>query len=173
MSELSIEERLAALERRNATLDAAYACDPFALRNRRKVSVENPIFVQQLRDIEKDENSILVAADEFLRSGDSRRNWYRSGYVTESDVLKYEDRLIAYHDSHFNRPIVSGESDVARGQETLRRCEHDALSARVADRDPYVGFEKGTLHTLADERLIGWHPKWEEKYGKKERDDRT
>lgn len=162
------------LKRRMADLGAAAVdCCPDTWAARRIANEERPVYVEQLHYIESEEKDILKAIREYARSNASRTEWYQKGYVKESDVEKYESKFIAQHKLIFGRPIEAGVSDAERGQETLRQCKLQGISNQLDNRQPYAEFPEGTLHKLSNSRVIGWHPNWEQRFGKVEDHDRT
>lgn len=165
----AILAQLAELQRRKAKLLAtAIDCSPGMWGERRIANIEKPVFVEQLKLIECKEVDILNAVREFLRSNASRLEWYQKRYVTEDDVSEYEKKLTYIHKQVFNRPHDQAKTDVEHGQETLRLCKKDGLQALLDDRQPYAAYAEGTYHKLADAGVLGWHPKWQSKFGRKE-----
>ena len=160
-----IIKRLDEIRKRQAKLvQAAVDCCPDTWEARRIANEERPVYVEQLHYIESEEEEILRAVTEHARSHASRLDWYSKGYVTEEDVVAYEEHLIKQHSDIFKRKIIDGESDVVRGQETYNQCKVCSDCHQIDNREPYAGFSIGTLHKLANAKTIGWHPKWVERF---------
>jgi len=170
MTELDIEE----MRKRLADLTAAAVdCCPDTWQARRIANSEHPVYVEQMQFIESEEDDILKAVKEYVRGNASRLEWYQKGYVKEADVAAYEHRFVVQHEEIFKRPVVDGETEAARGQETLRQCKLCGSNNQLSNRQPYAEFPEGTLHKLSNSRIIGWHPQWESRFGKAKTDDRT
>jgi len=143
---------------------AAAECNIDIWAARRIADIDRPTYVEQLRYIESPDDDILRAVKEHAKGRASRLEWYENGYIKETDVLAYEQHFIDQHKDIFSRPVVPGEADKDRGQETLRQCRVNGHAHQLKNSQPYSGFSEGTLHKLSDSKVIGWHPKWKEHF---------
>ena len=64
----------------------------------RDVRLNNPMFVQQLEIIEKDENFILEAVKDKFQAEKCRQEWYDEGHIRQSDLDDYEEKRLFVHD---------------------------------------------------------------------------
>ena len=148
-------------------VDHAAQCTPLdewqALDNSLR---EHRLYVQQLEKIEAPAKTITKAIIEYQKSFINRFRWLEKQTVTEGDLKEYENSLKYIHENLSEKKRDQNCSDVERGREILNECQHDAFFIHIGSRKPYTGFSDGTLHTLSDNAIIGWHPKWKEIFKK-------
>ena len=130
---------------------------------------EKPLYIQQLQKIECTADEIHEAVIAFQKSFTNRTEWIKRKFLNLSDLEQYEEKLTQQHKRIFNRKRDPNDSDEVHGRYTFNECSLHASNAQIDNRHPNGQFWDGTLHTLADRTIIGWHPKWEE-FFKKESD---
>jgi hypothetical protein len=122
------------------------------------------MFVIQLRLIALNNQRIALAVHDHNRAFAQRARWVREDLLVTGELETYERRLIEEWKRLF-LPETNEEEDLddqaacARGRDVLRSCE-DAVIEPIRPKviTPYV--MRGSLHILANQRRIGWHPDW-------------
>lgn len=115
-------------------------------------------YVRQLRIIDLPDVELLEAVNDFLRASIDRTEWARRGLITETSLDEFERELVVTWRNK-QRKVSIGSSHV--------RAEHQGqlLYADCMDHShPLDGlqtpqaFLRGSFHSIADDRKIGWHP---------------
>jgi hypothetical protein len=124
-------------------------------------------FVSQLESISLQKNRIRSAIHDYYRAYEQRSKWVREDLIVDSDLLKYELRLVEewrrYADSLLQecQEEMSEEDCKALGRKLYNWVEFVAcFPLRPKIVEPYV--LRGTYQMLADEPLprVYWHPKF-------------
>lgn len=158
----------AAKNRLDELLDFAAHCTPTEWEAFDE-SLNNPrVYVKQLEKIEAPAKDITDAVIQYHKGFTNRIKWLEDKLVTEGDLDVYEGRLKYHHTLIFEGKRDENDSEVKQGQYILKECQRDAHLLQIGVRSPYTGFSDGALHTLADNAIIGWHPKWKEFFKKEE-----
>ena len=131
------------------------------------VATDDRVFVEQLRIIAWHSERIRLAVYDHNRAFLQRSRWHREDLVHVDDMESYDRRLIEEWRRHF-LPTEEGEelegsdddqAQRAAAREKLLRLETSTLpEIRSALNSGYMPM--GTLHILADNLRIGWHPHW-------------
>lgn len=128
------------------------------------VADDQRVFVEQLRLIMLHSDRIRQAVYDHNRAFLQRSKWQRERLLN-LDELKIYDRRLIEEWSRFFLPIGSEDAAEdedekrARARETFVRFEQRELpELRKEMHSRYVPI--GSLHILADEFRIGWHPQW-------------
>jgi hypothetical protein len=115
-------------------------------------------YVRQLRIIDLDDVDVLEAVNDYLRSSVDRTEWARRGFITEGALADFEHELLVTWRNK-KRKVTLGHSTAPleeQGQLLYADCmDHSlALDGHVAP----PAFLRGSLHSIADDCTIGWHP---------------
>lgn len=127
-------------------------------------------FVQQLEIVDADLNAIDLAIRHYYRAFAQRGRWTRELEDLGDDLDQYEKRL---HDeweiAHVGMCNRLTEDDRERRQEGLRLSSDFGFraSARLRGLDEPV-LRQGTLHGLADNMEVGWHPDFRQVFAARE-----
>lgn len=121
-------------------------------------------FVMQLRLIALANQRVALAIHDHNRAFAQRARWVREDLLVPGELGNYDRKLKEEWQRIFlpqseDEDELSEEAAQARGREVQRACEAtsvDPIRPKVAE--PYV--MRGSLHMLADELQIGWHPDW-------------
>jgi len=115
-------------------------------------------YVRQLRIIDLEHIEVLEAVNDYLRSSVDRTEWARRGFVTENSLEEYERELeITWRNK--KRKITLGHSAASlqqQGQLLYADCMDHALALDGLPTPP--AFLRGSMHSIADDCKIGWHP---------------
>lgn len=129
--------------------DAAYADYPFVL---------------QLEVISAGKRRIAAAVRDYYRAFEQRSRWLRDDLLLVGDLSSYEQRLLEEWELVFEAMKDDlGEAatdDLKRraARQVLAWAERTPLPIRPNVTEPFV--TRGSLHMLADERRLGWHPEF-------------
>lgn len=132
------------------------------------VSSQDPLFIRHIELLGEEGLPLLTRALEAYCSAEmNRQKWYEYELYNEDDLAEYESRLLNKHEEIFNRAHNPGQSDEARGAETLRMCSSQGDAIPLADKPTQGRMAEGTYHRIANKGdTIGWHPQWSDKIKK-------
>jgi hypothetical protein len=122
----------------------------------------NSVFVRQLELISAGKRRIAAAVRDYYRAFEQRSRWLRDDLVLVGDLSKYERRLIQEWELVFEGmgdDLGQGAAEDAKkeaARQVLKWAERVSLPIRPQVTEPFV--TRGSLHMLADETRIGWHP---------------
>lgn len=122
--------------------------------------------VWQLEIIDAGKRRIGSAIRDYYRAFEQRSRWLREDLVVDLDLQKYEKRLFEEWELVFESMCDElGESAVAAAKKKAARsvlawAERVVIPIRPSVIEPFI--TRGSLHMLADEARIGWHPEFRE-----------
>lgn len=157
--EIKIEDIQERLSRRNLTLDFADASLPSD-----EVGTART-FVKQLEIIgvstERQEDARL----DYYKAYNQRSKWVSDDLVMIDDMEEYDKRLTGHWHDLFHR--MKEDLEGCDDEKTLSKSGRDHYNATIDKdvrvrpdvSDPYV--MRGSLHMLADNLKIGWHPNYD------------
>lgn len=122
-------------------------------------------FYKQIELVTTSKLRILNAITSYLRAFRQRSAWTRDDLLFDADLEKYDRRLC--EEWQLQREQVLDELGAAptedamqtAGRAILKWAEDVVLSIRPGVTVPWVS--RGSLHMLADELRVGWHPDFE------------
>lgn len=117
-------------------------------------------YVRQLQVVQCDDDDMVRAVHDYLRSVTHRTNWSENGDVIESSFDEFESSLDRAWKSQ--RSVVDIEqkalADAERGRLLYAKCQQ--LKVPLQGKDVPDFFVPGSLHTMADSLRVGWHPRY-------------
>jgi len=122
----------------------------------------NSVFVRQLELISAGKRRIAAAVRDYYRAFEQRSRWLRDDLVLVGDLSKYERRLIQEWELVFEGmgddlgQSAAEDAKKEAARQVLKWAERVSLPIRPQVTEPFV--TRGSLHMLADETRIGWHP---------------
>lgn len=125
------------------------------------------IYVQQILLTDASRKRILPAVRDYYRAFNQRSRWLRSGLLDVGDMSDYERRLVEEWDLAFASitdeigPEAAESEKQREARKVLAWAEAVSLPVRPRVIEPFVS--RGSLHMLADELRIGWHPDFYER----------
>lgn len=136
----------------------------FDLDEATKTAHAESTFVRQLEIIAAGKRRISAAIRDYYRAFEQRSRWLRNDLILIADLTQYEKRLTeewelvfeAMRDELGTPPTEEAQQKAAR--DVLKWAESVLLPIRVGVTEPFVC--RGSLHMLADEPRIGWHPEF-------------
>ena len=137
----------------------------FTLDDATKVAHADSTFVRQLEIIKASKRRIAAAIRDYYRAFEQRSRWLRDDLVVGLDLHKYEKRLAEEWELVFEAmrdDIGSDAADDAKEQaarSVLAWAERTTIPIRPNVTEPFV--TRGSLHLLADDKRIGWHPEFQ------------
>jgi hypothetical protein len=139
----------------------------FRLDEATRIVHEKSNFVQQLELIMAGKRRIAAAIRDYYRAFEQRSRWLRDELVIGLDLCKYEKRLLDEWEIIFEAMRDElGDSEAEEVKEVAARsvlawAERTNIPIRSSVTEPFVC--RGSLHMLADEIRIGWHPEFQER----------
>jgi hypothetical protein len=123
------------------------------------------LFVEQLRLIMLGNKAIRLAIRDHNRAFAQRSKWMREELLDYGELARFESNLVDEWE-HVFTPLTDldeeiGDADAASaGRQTFDTANKTITTIRIRPRcaAPYV--TRGSLHMLADDLKIGWHPDW-------------
>lgn len=127
---------------------------------------ESSVFVEQLKWIAYTNRQLGLAISDYHRAFAQRSRWSREGLVFPGELDQYERRLVEQWRRVFADMLArlgSGATEPeqqAAGMEMLTGLR-DSNTVTIRPRYAEVFVNSGTLHALADDGSVGWHPDFE------------
>jgi hypothetical protein len=128
---------------------------------------ETSNFVRQLELIAASKKRIASAVRDYYRAFEQRSRWVRNDLLHVGECEKYERRLLEHWEAVFEAMKNELGAEVAEaerqraGRDVLKWAETATLPMRSSVTEPFVS--RGSLHMLADEIRLGWHPEFRDK----------
>ncbi|MDF3838558.1 hypothetical protein P3W85_37335 [Cupriavidus basilensis] len=121
-----------------------------------------PVFVRQLQLIEATDEQRLRAVSDFLRASADKAFWAEHGQVFEASFTEWEDSLKRRHSAIESEvgDLHSDKSEQVRGRLIYNRCS--VLEPTLDGREVPGHFAHGSFNALADDQILGWHPRYAE-----------
>lgn len=120
------------------------------------------IFVCQLDLIKAGKKRIASAIRDYYRAFEQRSRWLRNDLILVGDVEKYERKLIEEWEIVFEAmkdeigADAAEDAKVKAARDVLKWAERVIIPIRPRVTEPFV--TRGSLHMLADDIRLGWHP---------------
>lgn len=139
----------------------------FTLDEATKAAHSHLPFVKQLEIIKAGKRRIAAAIRDYYRAFEQRSRWLREDLVGGIDLHKYEKRLVEQWELVFDAirdDLGDDAADDAKekaAREVLKWAERETITIRANVTEPFVS--RGSLHMLADQVRIGWHPEFRER----------
>lgn len=139
----------------------------FSLDDATRAAHEGSNFVHQLDLIKAGRRRIAAAIRDYYRAFGQRSRWLRDELVVGLDLRRYERRLIEEWDIVFEGmrdELGEAATDQAKEEAAryvLKWAERASIQIRPGVTEPFVC--RGSLHMLADELRVGWHPEFRER----------
>ena len=121
-------------------------------------------FVKQLEIIDAGRRRVANAIRDFYRAYEQRSRWVREDLVVTLDISRYEKRLAEEWENVFDAvcdEVGEVATDVERkaaARSILQWAERASIPIRPGVTEPFLS--RGSLHMIADEGRIGWHPEF-------------
>ena len=127
-----------------------------------KDQLNHGTYVKQLKIVGFEQDDLTDAVVEYLRACADRANWSLCGHVLEESFNQYQQELSKvwrrYKTANANE--YNGSPEKIIGQNLYLRCME--LRQRLQRMEVPDHFTPGNFHSLADDRSIGWHPRYNE-----------
>jgi hypothetical protein len=126
-------------------------------------------FTKQLRIVDVAEDRVAIAIRDYHRAYSNTSKWVREGLLLPGELTGYESRIVDEWRRHFERmrQELGDEATETSMREAGRRLwgtldtDIRMPTLRPLLHEPTIS--RGTLHTLADDTRIGWHPVFRER----------
>lgn len=142
----------------------------FALDEATQEAHANDTFVRQIELTKAAKVRIFAAIRDYYRAFEQRSRWIREDLLLVGELTKFERRLVEEWELTFAAMTDKcGESTTEEIKERLARellewVEQTApvnIRIRRQVTEPFV--TRGSLHMLADELRVGWHPEFRDR----------
>jgi hypothetical protein len=126
------------------------------------LAYEDRVFVRQLQLVAASQPTIEIAIRDYKRAFLQRSRWIADQLVSDSELHRYEQRLIEEWEHHAAYLAdIAKQSDAAlctAGLELYRLLQDEDLWIRPRCQERFVA--RGSYHKLADDLDVGWHPQF-------------
>lgn len=139
----------------------------FTLDDATREAHAGSVFVRQLEIIVAGKRRIAAAVRDYYRAFEQRSRWLRNDLLLVGDVSRYENRLLEEWELVFEAAkddIGADAAEDAKRQaalDVLKWAERVLIPIRPSVTEPFV--TRGSLHMLADEARLGWHPEFRDR----------
>jgi hypothetical protein len=127
----------------------------------------NSTFVRQIELIKASKQRVAAAIRDYYRAFEQRSRWLREDLVYVGEVHQYERRLVEAWELVFLAikdeigEAATAEAKDRAARDVLRWAEQSVIPIRPRVTEPFV--TRGSLHMLADEQRVGWHPEFRDR----------
>lgn len=123
-------------------------------------------FVRQLNLVKISHSRVLLAIRDYYRAWTQRSKWMREELVGVGDLGRYERRLIEEWQRRFL--MMRDKLGEQAADEAMRRLAAELYEwaetgdlPRIRPQCQVAFVSRGSLHMLADDLKVGWHPDFE------------
>ncbi len=118
-------------------------------------------YVRQLRLIELDDEEILEAVNDYLSSVIDRVEWAENGTISAAALDSFEQDLSRTWRNRRRQCAIAHANRTEVEQGTLLHIDCMLHDASLDGLTTPTSFVRGSWHSLADERTVGWHPAYD------------
>lgn len=124
-------------------------------------------FVRQIELSKADIMRVTGAIRDYYKAFEQRSRWLREELVFVGEIRRYERRLVEEWEIAFasvKDEIGENATTAAKeraAREVLHWAEQSVIPIRPRVTEPFV--TRGSLHMLADEQRVGWHPEFRDR----------
>ncbi len=127
---------------------------------------EERAFVKQLLLIAATDRQLANAIRDCYRAFTQRSRWQRRDLIGVGEIDRFERRLVEEWNHLFTN--LTAELEEGASDDDRRRCGREIFNqassnaqARIRQKYEEPFMTRGSLHLLADDRRVGWHPDFE------------
>lgn len=154
----------AVLDRRKRQLQRERAANLMPVIDEQLGREKGRVFVKQIYLVTDEDSRVDEAIREFLRCGIEKNRLSADGNITDQDWIDFEESLKSRWSKIFSRQKRLGRADPEMDVGFKVLCEttdeHRERLAGVQTEQIYL--TAGTYHRLADQLVVGWHPRYED-----------
>lgn len=145
--------------RKRELIDFALESPPKNEEIQKQLSIR-PCYIRQLDFVECSDDEIVEAVSHYLRADVNLHNWIEKEIIDEDIAQTFNDELKGFWGNQKKRIAITEKkiSEVERGQLLLIDCKSKQVEIR-GEQPPYPTIP-GAYHSLANEKVLGWHPEW-------------
>lgn len=137
----------------------AYSPDETAIA----AEIRRKTYIRQMELIECESDEKVRAATDFLRAEASRTDWSERGLVNETSLTDYDERLERrWTSTKQSLSILAKGLEETEAGKLLMAETMKATADRLQGNDVPPYFPPGSIHSLADLKVIGWHPRFKD-----------
>ena len=135
---------------------------------------QDETFVRQVGLVTDDDYYKKDAICDYIRCINEKMRLNKEGDISAKDWLDFAERLRRRWESIWHKnAVLTKDSEREKGFHTMTEVlSHDYHPSLAGEPTEQVYLANGTYHRFADEKAIGWHPRYLELLGGGERDGR-
>jgi hypothetical protein len=139
----------------------------FTLDEATHVAHAGSTFVRQIELTKASKQRIAAVIRDYYRAFTQRSRWQREELVYIGEVGQYERRLVEAWDLVFLAmkdeigDAATDDAKIQAARRVLTWAEQCVIPIRPRVTEPF--FTRGSLHMLADEQRVGWHPEFRDR----------
>ena len=123
--------------------------------------IRRKTYIRQMELIDCDSDQMLRAATDFLRAAAARTDWSERGLVDEASLTDYDELLERrWTSTKQSLSILRKGLDETEADRLLMAETMNTTADRLQGNDVPPYFPPGSIHSLADLKVIGWHPRF-------------
>jgi hypothetical protein len=132
------------------------------------VLLSRPTFIRQLELIAVSDDERVRAVGDFLRTSADKSAWAEQGLIFDQSLRDWDDSLLQRHGLILGEieDLHGDKEPEVRGRTVYRRSRQ--VQAPLEGRVVPGHFVHGCYNTLADNKVLGWHPDYVALLGKEE-----
>ncbi|TYS13249.1 hypothetical protein FZC78_22015 [Rossellomorea vietnamensis] len=125
-----------------------------------------PNYLIQLEEIESSGDQMIEAVSDFLRAETNRDKWIETEIIDNEVAVEFEDKLERFWKNQQERIdlLHTDRIEIHKGKLLLNECK--LYQVTIRDMSPPASTITGTYHYLANQLVLGWHPRWETIFNK-------
>jgi len=141
--------------------------DPITIQEDELPDYEDRLFIRQLKIIAIKSNLLRNAISDFRRAYEQRSKWLREDLASLEEFEVFESQL---YDNWHNIFMALKDDCEGVGPDEMRRLGENFYRKYYVERVPNIRIRprfsseyltRGSCHILADKKIIGWHPNFE------------
>lgn len=119
-----------------------------------------PLYIQQLEAIECDDAFIQNAVTDYLKAKVNLGKWIEDEIIDIDIANDFEGKLKSFwHNAKMRIELTqSSSAESVRGKLLCIECQ--TRQETIRNMTPPSSTIEGTYHSMANQPLLGWHPKW-------------
>lgn len=128
--------------------------------------IRRKTYIRQMELIECDSDEKVRAATDFLRASAARTDWSERGLVDPTALVDFDERLERrWINTKLSLSIQAKALEEIDAGKLLMAETMKSTADRLQGSDVPPFFPPGSIHSLADNGVIGWHPRFKDLLG--------
>lgn len=120
----------------------------------------NPLYIRQIEAVDCTDEEIIDAVTDYLRAKVNLSKWIESEIIDDAVASDFENKLIKFWENKKKLVLLTQKLLPEKEQGLMLYTECKCRQEKIRDMSPPSSTIEGTYHSLANQRLLGWHPQW-------------